>query len=192
MIYITRHGFRQDRDGVWRDTAERLWDPPLNFERLRACIELSGSIEGVDAVYSSPFLRAVQTAHCIACMLDVPVRVEQALGEKPRAAKRDAGDNFSLLSLTELKRHYYTVDTSYVSLTEYNVNADRRESGRRIHNVILRVIDNLTAPAVFVAHGWSTKWLVGQLIKPKKHKIVTHCPGLIKLSKDDDGWNVVQ
>ncbi|OSX73786.1 hypothetical protein BU14_0328s0037 [Porphyra umbilicalis] len=42
-------------------------------ERLRA--------EGVSVVFTSPFLRTVQTAHAVADVLDVPLVIEDGLGE---------------------------------------------------------------------------------------------------------------
>eukprot|EP01137_Pigoraptor_chileana_P007412 Opistho-2@52962 len=83
-VWITRHGERMDSiDEDWEETAERPWDPPLT-DRGKEQARLTGVFlrdEGVSHVFSSPFLRCLQTADEIAKVLNVPVMVENGLSE---------------------------------------------------------------------------------------------------------------
>ncbi len=87
-IWVARHGERADAaDATWEQTAERPFDPPLTplgFLQAEAtgdalCAEPSLRVE---AIFTSPFLRCVQTASAIASRLGgVPLRVEPGLSE---------------------------------------------------------------------------------------------------------------
>lgn len=85
-MWVVRHGERSDvADGEWWLTADRPHDPPLTkrgHEQARAAGHaLAG--ETVDAIYSSPFRRCVQTACEIAAALGggIKVKIEPGLGE---------------------------------------------------------------------------------------------------------------
>jgi broad specificity phosphatase PhoE len=83
-LWLLRHGERVDQvDPDWAAGADRPHDPPPT-ERGREQAAAAGDRlrgEGVGAVYSSPFTRAVATADAVARALDLPVRIEDGLCE---------------------------------------------------------------------------------------------------------------
>lgn len=83
-LWLARHGNRQDFvDPEWAATADRPHDPRLSPDGVQQARRLGtrvSSIE-VDRILSSPFLRAVQTAHPAARALDARVVLEPGLGE---------------------------------------------------------------------------------------------------------------
>ena len=87
-VWVARHGQRIDQaDGDWWETASRPHDPYLTELGMRQA-EAAGrelASQGVDdsyIVYSSPFLRCVQTAQAIARELGVgTIRIEPGLAE---------------------------------------------------------------------------------------------------------------
>ncbi|RPJ62425.1 MAG: histidine phosphatase family protein [Acidobacteria bacterium] len=84
VIWLTRHGSRQDFvDADWHKTAERPHDPPLSAEGLVQAEQLAWRLEpeGITAVFSSPFLRCLQTAAPVANRLRLPIRVEPGFSE---------------------------------------------------------------------------------------------------------------
>ena len=83
-VYIVRHGQRADHaDEHWHETAERPHDPHLTDTGLQQALSTGMllSSERVDAIYSSPFLRCMQTAAAIAKPHNLKIRVEPGLGE---------------------------------------------------------------------------------------------------------------
>ena len=83
-ITAVRHGQRADHaDHNWHETAERPHDPPLTeFGKEQAAATGAAlHVERVDAVYSSPFTRCMETAAAIAKEHGLQIRVEPGIGE---------------------------------------------------------------------------------------------------------------
>jgi broad specificity phosphatase PhoE len=83
-VWITRHGNRLDFvDPRWYLTAPHPFDPPLSEDGLVQARKLGQRLkpEGIARIYSSPFLRALETAHQVAECLDLPVEIEQGASE---------------------------------------------------------------------------------------------------------------
>lgn len=84
VIWVARHGNRQDFvDPNWFDTAERPYDPGLSPDGIEQVRQLGERLTdiSVSRIISSPFLRAVQTAHHAAEALDQSIYLEPGLGE---------------------------------------------------------------------------------------------------------------
>jgi broad specificity phosphatase PhoE len=83
-VWIARHGNRLDFvDPRWYLTAPHPFDPPLSEDGLVQACKLGERLkpEGIARIYSSPFLRALETAHQVAECLDLPVGIEQGASE---------------------------------------------------------------------------------------------------------------
>jgi broad specificity phosphatase PhoE len=85
-LWLLRHGQRVDQvDPTWAETVDNPHDPGLtdwgHEQADRAGRRLRDADPGIDAVYVSPFTRAVQTADAVATHLDLPVYVEDGLCE---------------------------------------------------------------------------------------------------------------
>ena len=85
-IWVCRHGERSDvANGDWWETAARPHDPPLTALGLRQATAAGKALVGqpIQAIYSSPFRRCVQTACQIAEALGggLKVKIEPGLGE---------------------------------------------------------------------------------------------------------------
>lgn len=85
-LWLLRHGQRVDQvDPSWAETADNPHDPGLtdwgHEQADRTGRRLHEADAGIDAVYASPFTRAIQTADAVARHLDLPVYVEDGLCE---------------------------------------------------------------------------------------------------------------
>lgn len=110
-IWALRHGERADAaDPAWEATAKRPHDPPLTrLGRLQAAATADAlAAERIDAVYSSPFLRCIQTAAAIAAPLGLFVRIEPGLSEflNPRWFERDPVDEGMSLEAIRAQRAF--------------------------------------------------------------------------------------
>ncbi len=83
-LYFIRHGQREDFDDpTWQQRAARPYDTPLSATGFRQAADVGRFLQGqgVQALYASPFLRALQTADAIATALNLRIRVEPGFSE---------------------------------------------------------------------------------------------------------------
>src|SRR5690242_17193915 len=86
-LWIIRHGERvDDVQPLWAKSAERPFDPPLTQEGHRQAQETSKKIqnhlkEAPVILFSSPFLRCLETSAHIAKSLNIPIHIEFGLSE---------------------------------------------------------------------------------------------------------------
>lgn len=92
LVWVMRHGERADvADPNWdATTEERPHDPSLTELGVRQAMATGRAMRDrnarVDVIYTSPFLRCVQTAAAVAAELgDVPLRIEPGLSELAHA-----------------------------------------------------------------------------------------------------------
>jgi broad specificity phosphatase PhoE len=129
-VYFSRHGKRIDRHAPrqwknWHKRCERWYDPPIVESNIDELDEQAKTIPKLEAIYCSPFLRCVQTAHVYACRHECPIFIENGMGENLRQGWFERGGmehegvpNFPhcLWGASILKYTYYTIDTSHVSI----------------------------------------------------------------------------
>lgn len=83
-LWLARHANRQDfADPEWASTAERPHDPGLSPDGVEQARQLGQRVATLDVgrIVSSPYLRAVQTAHHVAEVVNKTVHLEPGLGE---------------------------------------------------------------------------------------------------------------
>lgn len=83
-VWIVRHGERADQaDDEWWRRASRPHDPPLTDRGFQQAAAAAEALNGakVDAIYSSPFLRCVQTASEISRRHGLKIRIEPGFCE---------------------------------------------------------------------------------------------------------------
>lgn len=83
-LWITRHGNRYDFVYPdWFLTALRRYDPPLSDDGMMQAKQLAKRLksEKIAHIFSSPFLRTIQTAHEVAETLNLSLNLENGLGE---------------------------------------------------------------------------------------------------------------
>lgn len=114
-IYIIRHGSRRDFvDPAWAQQAARPWDPPLAEEGREEALRLSAALAraGIDAIFSSPFLRTLETASPLADAVNLPIFVEPGLSEWLTPDWFPVAD--PALPLIELQDRFQRIDPDYV------------------------------------------------------------------------------
>eukprot|EP00668_Euglena_longa_P038833 GGOE01049937.1.p1 GENE.GGOE01049937.1~~GGOE01049937.1.p1 ORF type:complete len:294 (-),score=38.73 GGOE01049937.1:99-914(-) len=141
VVFLVRHGERLDRiDPTWRATARRPHDPPLTergvLQALQLGIHLRG--RGIKHIFSSPMIRAVQTADAIAEGLGLSgpcLRIDHSLLEFDGPVRRDLRrappmhGRSMLLSPSDLLPYSCRVDASYMSTVEVTLSDSGHEIG---------------------------------------------------------------
>ena len=71
-IFVMRHGDRADDSDAFKDLVDRPFDPPLSPMGIKTTERVVNErLHEIDAIFSSPFLRCVQTAAVAQNLLNV-------------------------------------------------------------------------------------------------------------------------
>eukprot|EP01082_Thalassiosira_pseudonana_P010983 g9937.t1 g9937 contig4:911711-912283(-) len=118
-VFLTRHGARVDtEDQQWlrKCSHNRSDDPHLSSAGRKGALELAAEIKRqvdgctVAHIVSSPYVRCVETAHIVAEVIGVDVKIEPGIAEVK--SSRTPG----FLDVVELKRQYPLIDTTYTPI----------------------------------------------------------------------------
>lgn len=115
-VWIARHGNRLDFvNPEWFNTAERPYDPPLSSDGLVQAKQLGKRLvgQGIVHIFTSPFLRTVQTAYQVAEALDLSIKLELGLSEWLNPAWMTSDPERMPIEL--LQEKFPRIDSSYTS-----------------------------------------------------------------------------
>lgn len=155
QIYIIRHGFRLDHeDRSWKATAERPFDAPLaekgHLQAKKTGLALKDA--GIEAIYSSPLRRAVQTASHVADRLDMPINLESGIIEWLNPKWYDYTPWRQ--SIEERLEEFPRINPDYQSLVEpqYPEHHEAIPWGRGVY--VARHLSHMhDGPILLVSHG---------------------------------------
>ena len=186
-VWIARHGNRQDIvDRQWRKTAKWQDDPGLSPDGIIQAGELAARLknENISHIFSSPFLRTIETAREVARVLDLKIKIEAGLSEWLRS------DWFSpkpvLIPLEEKMKRFPEIDPSYKSHVApvYPENFEEVES--RVEKTVNRIMQEYGGNILLVGHGASVDAAAHALVG-KDVEIFSPLCCLIKVVQNDDG-----
>lgn len=189
-IWIARHANRLDFvNPDWFLTAERRYDPPLSDDGLVQASQLAQRLknENITAIFSSPFLRTVQTANQVAEVLDLQVKLESGLSEWLNPEWMS--ENPEKMPKEDLVALFPRIDTNYNS----RIIAQYPEIGEtaflRAGETARKLAEEFSEDILLVGHGASvvgaTIGLVGEVAKTEINAALC-C--LIKVVRVDPHW----
>jgi broad specificity phosphatase PhoE len=187
-IWICRHGNRIDFvDQSWRRRNGQ--DPYLSQDGVQQARETGERLRGEDVryIFCSPFLRTVETAHHIADVLDLPVRIEWGTCEwlNPRWFSRAP----ELATAQERVGRFPRVDASYTSLVipQYPETAEEAfvRAGRTAGLLAQRYAENL----LLVGHGHSVVGMSWGLLDDRP-KIDAGLCALVRIGRYRGDWRL--
>ncbi|WP_380678291.1 histidine phosphatase family protein [Salinigranum sp. GCM10025319] len=187
VLWLVRHGERRDEtDPGWVDGADRPHDPPLTdhgrWQAERVGDRLRGS--QVRIVYTSPFLRAVETAHIVAERLGRPVFVDHGLSEHLNPEWFDVAP--SVMTPRALAERFETVDTTHASSLRPNYPETSEEAAERTVRAVRRLAANAPGPPLFVGHGLTVASVVADFTG--RSDVDTPLCGITRLTGYPWGW----
>jgi broad specificity phosphatase PhoE len=165
-IWIARHGNRLDFvNPEWFNTAKRPYDPPLSEDGVIQAKELGKRLksEKIAHIFSSPFLRAIQTAQEVAEILDLPIKIEAGLSEwlNPDWMSKTPETH----SQEELSVKYPRIDWSYNSLLTPEYPENEVTVNYRCGEIARMLVKEFKEDILLLGHGasviGSTRGLVG-------------------------------
>lgn len=190
-LWLVRHEHRLDFiHPEWFESAIYPYDPPLSIEGGDRAILLAQKFSGIpiDRIYTSPFLRTIQTAHPLAKLLQLPIRLEWGLCEW--LCRDWTSELPETTPVDELTRCYPNVDVAYQSLVTPCYPETIEELDARLYNIAYKLINDNCQNMLVVAHKGSVVGIVAALTSNSDW--LTYdlpCGGIIKLVGDRHRWH---
>lgn len=193
-ILIARHGNRLDFvQPEWFNTAIRRYDPPLSEDGEIQAQELAQRLtkEKIDHLIASPFLRTIQTAHIVAEVLNLSIKLEAGLGE---------WHNPDWMSETptihppwELKSRYPRLDNDYRSQISPKYPENREQVLTRMKLIAQKLTKQFEGNILLIGHGISVVGIAQGLLDSDCHEeIKASLCSLTELVKtDQDNWQLI-
>lgn len=192
VVLAVRHGERRDSvDPDWEAVAERVHDPPLTelgrWAAWRVGRRLAERGPSIDAVYASPFLRAVETAAEVTAEIDARFALEPGLGEHRNADWFDAEPE--TVPPERLAARFERLSTAHEPLVTPAFPETHAEAMTRIGRTTRQLADATEGTALLVGHGITIGGVVAGLVGSADAADAPLC-GLTRLVRDGDGWRL--
>lgn len=190
-VWIARHGNRLDFvNPAWFNTATRRYDPPLSADGLVQATELGERLkqENISHIFTSPFLRTIQTANEVAQILNLSIKLEAGLSEwhnpewmteSPETHPQDF-----------LAARYPLIDWCYQSYFLPQYPETELDVNQRTKATIKQLVTKFSTNILIVGHGASV-WGATQGLVPNTpmFKVALCC--LTKIVRDaNHNWRL--
>jgi broad specificity phosphatase PhoE len=189
-LWLVRHGHRLDFiQPEWFDTAVYPYDPPLSSEGFDRAISLAQEFRqvSIDRIYTSPFLRTIQTADPLARLLQLPIRLEWGLCEWLCQYWTSGFPETN--PAEDLMQCYPNIDVSYQSLVMPCYPETAEELDARILNIAYKLMQGNCQNILAIAHKGSVLGIAAALTGKDDWKTYDlPCGGIIKLVGNDGRW----
>lgn len=189
-IWLARHAHRLDFvQPEWFQTALHPYDPPLSPEGVEMSIALAQELSRapIDLIFSSPFLRTIQTADPIARILELPIRLEWGLCEW---LCRDWTTALpETLAIDKLKLDYPNIDLAYKSLVVPCYPETPDELDTRLLSITDKLVQNNSQNILAIAHKGSVLGITAILTDNAEwlnYNLL--CGEAIRLVRAEDKW----
>ncbi|GAB4226181.1 MAG: histidine phosphatase family protein [Stanieria sp.] len=189
-VWLARHGNRFDFvNPQWFNHAIRRYDPPLSEDGFIQARQLGSRLKGeqITHIFSSPFLRTIQTANEVAKILDLPIKLEAGLSEWHNP------DWMSELPQTHpreyLEIHYPRIDWTYQSQIFPRYPESEREVNTRTMAIAQKLVSKYTENILLVGHSASVLGVTRGLVTGDPVVNTSLCC-LVKLVRARHHWHL--
>ncbi|BBA79882.1 phosphoglycerate mutase [cyanobacterium endosymbiont of Rhopalodia gibberula] len=189
-VWIARHGNRLDFvNPEWFDTAEYPYDPPLSEDGIIQAQQLGKRLqsENIVHIFASPFLRTIQTAHQVAEILDLEIKLEAGLAEWYNPEWMS--EHPTIHPPDYLNREYPRINWHYSSKFIPQYPETETKVMQRTGEIVKQLIAEFSEDILLVGHGISvlgTTW--GLVAGTPKIRATLCC--LVKVVYKDDRWQL--
>jgi broad specificity phosphatase PhoE len=189
-LWLVRHAHRLDFvQPEWFETAIYPYDPPLSLPGDDRAIALAQEFDrsSIDKIYTSPFLRTIQTADPLARLMQIPIRLEWGLCEW--LCQDWTTGPPETTPLDELKQNYPNIDITYKSLVVPCYPETLVELDARIATIADKLLQNNCENMLAIAHKGSILGIVATLTGDDDWRTYDlPCGGIIKLVRNQGRW----
>jgi len=191
-VWVVRHGQRQDTvDPDWELTADRVHDPGLTelgrWQAWRVGRQFADRGVDFEAIYCSPFLRAVQTTAEICGEIGGEAWLEPGLGEHRNADWFDSEPE--TLSYETLVDYFDPLRLDHDPFVEPGFPEAHHEAERRAGEAARQIAAAHDGRVLMVGHGLTIGGVVRGLVGSTEGVDAPLC-GLTRLDQDGEGWQL--
>lgn len=163
-IWLCRHGNRID---FINPELGMMVDPHLSPDGIEQAKETGERLrnENIRHIFSSPFYRAVETAHYIAEALDLPIKIEHGACEWLNPLWFQAVPEYK--TLEELHERFPRIDLSYEPLVRPRYPETNPEMLDRCKVTASRLVETFQEDMLVIGHGASVSGLAGGFLGRK-------------------------
>jgi broad specificity phosphatase PhoE len=189
-LWLIRHADRLDFvQPEWFETASYPYDPPLSSIGLDSAIRLAQQLGQVPVqrIFTSPFLRTIQTADPLARQIQVPIQMEWGLCEWLCQDWTPALPDTT--PIEDLRKDFPAIDCTYRSLVIPCYPETHEELDARIRIIARKLIQNNSENILAIAHKGSVLGIAAVLTGDSYWRTYDlACGGIIKLVRIDRDW----
>jgi broad specificity phosphatase PhoE len=189
-LWLLRHAHRLDFiQPEWFESAIYPYDPPLSAEGLARSIVIAEELSqfSIDLIFTSPFLRTIQTVDPLARMLQLPIRLEWGLCEWLCQDWTSALPETT--PIDKLTVDYPNIDSAYQSLVVPCYPETQAELNARTNIIAHRLVQSNAQNIVAIAHKGSVLGIVAALTGNDVWQTADlPCGGIIKLVWSKHRW----
>ena len=190
-VWIARHGNRLDFvNPEWFNTAARRYDPPLSDDGFVQAAELAQRLkeENIGHIFASPFLRTIQTANEIARVLNLPIKLEEGLGEWHNPEwMTELPEIHPKKSLVE---KYPLIDWTYQSYFTAQYPETKEDVNRRTAKTIKKLVTEFAEDILIVGHGASVHGVTYGLVPDTEYFEVALCCLTKIVRQENNTWKL--
>jgi len=188
-VWIVRHGHRFDfAYPEWFNTAEKRYDPPLSEEGFIQVQQLATRLKNelVEHIFCSPFLRAIQTAHPIAELLNLPIKIERGLGEW---LNPDWMTEYPQTVSQQVLIEKYRIDQQYSSRLVPHYPESELAMMERMGKIANQLVTEFSDNILLVGHGATVGGITAGLIGKN---LIRQAPlaCLTKIVRAENQWKI--
>ncbi len=189
-VYLVRHGHRLDEINKKWYEKEGLnkYDPPLSEKGFEQAQKLAQRLqqEPIDMLFTSPYWRAIQTAHPIAEALDLPLYVENGIGEWLGRSMIPHEPN--IMPAFQRRDEFPMLEFSHNPRVIPHYPETVAECFDRLENTMTQLLDSYEGNLLIVGHGRTVTGLAHRLVgKPESHFKLNNA-GITKLDYENGKW----
>ncbi|WP_267383905.1 histidine phosphatase family protein [Cyanobacterium sp. uoEpiScrs1] len=189
-VWIARHGNRMDFvNPEWFNTAQYPYDPPLAEDGIIQAQQLGKRLksENIIHIFSSPFLRTIQTAHQIAEILNLEVKLEAGLAEwhNPEWMSKHPTTHPS----DYLKQKYPRINLHYSSKFIPQYPETETKVMQRTGEIVKQLIAEFSEDILLVGHGISVLGTTWGLVEGEPKVRAALCC-LVKVVYENERWQL--
>ncbi len=196
-IYLARHGHREDFEGEpwgsgWERRSANGHDPALSPIGIAQARELGERLQGLGIrhVFASPFWRTLETAHTVAEVLDVDVKIEEGFCEwlNPQWFTEQP----AYIPEEELRRRFPRVDYHYESRVRrtFPEVEETAHAWPPVEEAVRRILADFEGDLLFIGHGSSVQGMAKALGGPVNYVVPRLC-ALMHFRQNGSGWEML-
>ncbi|KAJ5073391.1 phosphoglycerate mutase family protein [Anaeramoeba ignava] len=190
-IWIIRHGERiDDVDENWEKTAKNKYDPTLTENGKQQAFKTGKRLknESISLIFSSPFLRCLQTAKAVADQINLEINCEQGLSEFINKNWFPSINDIKLeLEFFQNQNQFEKINQNYQSFITISNPETIQEMFQRYQNTANKIIQNYQNQNIlFVTHGYGISSIVQLFMEEDFISELDYC-SICKINESNDG-----